>query len=336
MSLWGFLTDLFTRPVVDGDPSTARNSVQHIPARITIYVCPLEYMVEYNLELGRTMVLEAAGDQNLDWHRACRLIQSLGPQISNRYVPDAIEIEVTHGEARILVQDLEEAFNQLLARSRETHRQQEADTASALREANGGASEYAEYVTTSTDFDRETRHIENCAAICAGTVVIAGLSVSPILGATAITAVAAASAAVYANPEGTGAVAAHLERIYLDAQEAVLDPESNLAITGTAAFVAATGSAVLASQAPLIFAAVATVSASTAAWYRVRNMLNTWSRVRNMLRVRRSMSARQRGGRSIFARQQGERSIQDSQPGRLNDRPPPEDREDAPKRQRRQ
>jgi hypothetical protein len=316
MSLWGFLTDFFTRPVQHGEPSTARNNVQDIPARITIYVRPLQYMVEYNLELGRSMVLETAGNQNLNWSHAGRLIQNLGPQISNRYVPDAIEIEVTHGEARILVQDLEEAFDQLLARSREGRRRQEADAEAALREANGGASEYAEYVTTSTDYDRETRDIENCAAICAGTVVIAGLSVSPILGAAAITAVAAASAAAYVNPEGAGATAAHLERTYSDVQEAVFDPESNLAIRGTAAFVAATGSAVLASQAPLIFAAVATVSASTAAW----------SRVRNMLRVRRSTFARLRGGRSV----------QDAQPGRVNDRPPPEDREDAPKRQRRQ
>jgi hypothetical protein len=288
-------------------------------------------MVEYNLELGRTMVLETAGNQNLDWSHACRLIQNLGPQISNRYVPDAIAIEVTHGEARILVQDLEEAFDQLLARSREGRRRQEADAEAALREANGGASEYAEYVTTSTDYDSETRDIENCAAICAGTVVIAGLSVSPILGAAAITAVAAASAAAYVNPEGAGATAAHLERTYLDVQEAVFDSERILAIRGTAAFVAATGSAVLASQAPLIFAAVASVSAATAAW----------SRVRNMLRVRRAALARSRGGRSrrLFARLRGGnpvRPVQDAQPGRVNDRPPLEDREDAPKRQRRQ
>ena len=316
MSLWGFLTDFFTRPALDGGPSTASNSVQHIPARITIYVCPLQYMVEYNLELGRRMVLETAGNQNLDWSHASRLIRNLGAHISNRYVPDAVEIEVTYGEARILVKDLEEAFDQLIARFRETRRRQEADAASALRVANGGVSEYADVVNTSTNYDRDTRHLENCAAICAGTAVIAGLSVAPILGSAAISAVAAASAAVYFNPEGAGRVCAHLERTYSDAQEAVFDPESNLAIRGTAAFVAATGSAVLASQAPLIFAAVATVSASTAAW----------SRVRNMLRVR----------RSIFARQRGGRSVQDAQPGRVNDRPPPEDREVAPKRQRRQ
>ena len=331
MSLWGFLTNFFTRPAPDGEQSTARNNVQHVPARITIYVCPLEYMVEYNLELGRRMVLETAGNQNLDWSHASRLIRNLGAHISNRYVPDAVEIEVTYGEARILVQDLEEAFDQLLARSREMRRRQEADAEAALREANGGVSEYAEYVTTSTDYDSDTRHIQNCAAICAGTVVIAGLSVSPILGATAITAVAAATAAAFSNPEGTAGFVVGLERIYSDARDAVLDPESNLAITGTAAFVAATGSAVLASQAPLIFAAVASVSAATAAW----------SRVRNMLRVRRSTLARLRGGRSrrLFARLRGGSpvgQVQDAQPGRVNDRPPPEDREVAPKRQRRQ
>ncbi len=257
------------------------------------------------------MVIETSGITDISWNDVCGLIHALGQHISTESIPDAISIEVTYGDAINLVQALKAAFDELIARNNAMRRRQAAVINSAVREANGGM---FDYVDNSAEHD--TRHIANSVAICAGTVVIAGMTLAPVITTAAITAAAASNAARIANPEAAARFVVGLENIYEDAYEAIFDPESNFAIAGAAAFFASTVSVFTAIHAPFVFAATAAVAAATTAS----------SRVRNRLTVRRFVTARQRGGRPI----------QDSQLGRRNNPTLPEDRGDAPKRQRRQ
>jgi hypothetical protein len=336
MSLWGYLTDSATRaayrfvmsggpfttpregsgsssgegPPQAGGPSPAGGPSQaERPRRTTIYVRPLPYLVDYCLDQARKMVLETAGIPDIGWNDVCGLIHALGEHISPESTPDAIAIEVTYGDAINLVQALKAAFDELIARNNAMRRRQAAVINAAARDANGGI---FDYVDNSAEHD--TRHIANSVALCAGTVVIAGMTVAPVMSSAIITAAVATNAATIASPEAAARFVVGIQNIYEDAYDAIFDPESNFAIAGAAAFFATTVSVFTAMQMPYIFAAVATVAAARTASSRVRNRLTT----------RRFSTARQRGGGPI----------QDSRSERR--RNPPEDREDAPKRQRRQ
>jgi choline-glycine betaine transporter len=239
------------------------------------------------------------------------LLYCLRQSIITEPKPGAIAIELSDdSKPEDIVRALKDAFEELIAENHARRQLQAAVIEADALQENDAVINYAGNITNAN-----TSQMVAISATVAAAVAVGGMHCAPVMTTALFTATAAANAAVMADSETTGMIVTNAKDAVKNACRAIANITPDVALVTGAAALTATAAVVTAYTAPFVFTGIAAVSAAGTAATRIRK----W-----------------RTSQQIIADgQEAMRAIEDSQPSRRRGLPPGQERDEAPKRQRR-
>jgi len=306
------------------------------PARgqfiIFVHPYPVMHSLEgWHLKLDRSFVRDLIRKSpEADWVDAIDLIRDLGARFSADPSPGAIRIAVANGETTTLLREIKTALDELIVQYRArklaaAERAAAAEQMAAVRQINAGhfipapaAVHVVDYVDRNVDTTFDMARHALSTGIMVGAGVIGAIGACPVASVAAITLTASTIVAAAVSPEGTGAAVGRIESLIDDMNSAWTDSSTrrHLSSVATAAATTAVISLATALHSPLIFNAVAATAAAVTAATNV------------VVRMRRR--------RILAAQRRGEGAIAAAEADRRRREFPRADRDEAPKRARRE